>query len=50
MQKLSLIIYFSEKRSSDIEERLMELKSKIALAKAFAETPVGHGRFNFDDL
>ena len=38
------------KRGSDIEERLMEMQSKIALAREYAKNLVGHGRFNFDDL
>jgi hypothetical protein len=39
----------SEKRS-DIDERLLELASRIAQAKEYAKKPVGHGRFNFDEM
>jgi hypothetical protein len=40
---------YRDKRS-DIDERLMELKAKILLTKAFAKMPAGHGKFNFHKL
>jgi hypothetical protein len=35
---------------SDIDERIMEMRSQILLNLAYAKNRVGHGLYNFDNL